>query len=93
MTELQPHTLIGRNQDLVSTDLDGEIVLMSIERGNYYGLESTARRIWELLDTPVSLATLCATLSREYAAPAEVIESDVRKFVAKMAQETIVTLS
>jgi len=93
MIELQSHTLIGRNKDLVSTDLDGEIVLMSIERGNYYGLERTARRIWELLDTPTSLDALCTTLSREYAAPVDVIEADVRQFVAKMAQESIVILS
>ncbi len=93
MPELHAHTLIERNPALVSTDLDGEIVLMSIERGNYYGLERTARRIWELLDAPLTLETLCATLEREFAAPAGVIEADVKRFVSRMAEETIVQLA
>lgn len=93
MSDLQAQTVIRRNPDLVSTDLDGEVVLMSIEQGNYYGLERTARRIWEMLEQPQALDALCVQLSREYDAPSEVIESDVKTFLGKMAKERIVTLS
>jgi hypothetical protein len=93
MIQLQSSTRITRSPELLATDLDGEVVLMSIERGNYYGLERSARRIWELLDTPKTLVELCASLGKEYAASPDVIEADVKKFVLKMFEETVVTLS
>jgi len=91
MPHLNLSTRIARCSTLLSTDLDGEVVLMSIERGNYYGLERTARRIWELLETPKTVGDLCACLGKEYAAQRETIEADVKKFVGKLLEEAVVT--
>lgn len=91
--ELNSNTTITRCNDLLVTDIDGETVLMSIERGSYYGLEKTARRLWELLETPCRFGELCERLAREYAAPVEVIEADVRAFVLDMTEERLVLLT
>ena len=93
MPELVATTLICRVGDLLATDVDGEMVLMNLERGFYYGLAGTARAIWDMLETPLHLEQLCSLLESKYAGPHEVIEADVRKFVAELSAETIVTLS
>jgi len=84
-------TTFKRHPDLLETTLDNEVVLMSIERGSYFGLENTGKRIWQLLETPQTLAQLQEALSNEYEAPPEVIARDVAGFLQKMLDNGVVT--
>ena len=93
MPDLLPTTLITRVDGLLATEVDGETVLMHVERGQYYGLARTAHMIWELLATPLTFEQLCALLEQRYAGPPEVIAADSRRFVQKMAEQTLVALS
>jgi hypothetical protein len=63
MSNIPSATLITRSTDIIATDLDGELVLMSIEKGNYYGIKGTALRIWELAETPCRVGPLCHPLA------------------------------
>ncbi len=92
MPEIQPSTLISRIDGLLATEVDGETVLMHLERGQYYGFARTAQRIWQLLEAPRSFADLCAALQEQYSGAAEAIETDTRRFVLKMAEESLVSL-
>jgi Coenzyme PQQ synthesis protein D (PqqD) len=83
--------LISRHPDLLETALDNEVVLISIERGSYYGLEATAKRIWQLLEQPQSRDQLVEALCREYDAQPEVIAKDLDVFLHKMLENGVVT--
>ncbi len=93
MPQILPATLISRSQDLLATEVDGETVLMHIEQGRYYGLAKTARAIWTLLETPLRFQELCGALQARYAGDPVAIAVDAERFVAQMADETLVTLS
>jgi hypothetical protein len=93
MTDILPTTLITRDPGLLATEVDGETVLMHVEQGQYYGLARTAHRIWQLLETPRSFASLCEALQQAYAGPAPAIEADTRRFVQQMADEALVSLA
>ena len=41
---------VARNDDIIFSDMGEETVMMSIDKGEYYGLDPVGRRIWELLD-------------------------------------------
>jgi Coenzyme PQQ synthesis protein D (PqqD) len=49
--------------------------------------------IWLQLEQPQTFAQLCEALGRRYAGAADVIAADTRRFVEKMAAETLVTLT
>ncbi len=83
---------IARSPELLETSLDNEIVLMSIERGNYYGLKTTARRIWQLIEEPTTFQDLITALTNEYAASPEEIEQDLYVFLQRMLDNKIVVL-
>ena len=93
MPDLLPTTLITRVDGLLATEVDGETVLMHVEQGRYYGLARTAHVIWELLATPLTLQQLCDLLEQRYASTPEQIVADTRRFVEKMAAESLVSLS
>jgi len=44
-----PADTIHRDDTLLSAVIDGEVVLMSVEKGRYYALDAIASDIWELL--------------------------------------------
>jgi hypothetical protein len=87
MRSFGPDDRLARSRELVSTELDQETVLMSINAGAYYGLEGPARTIWEKLETPLTFTQLVDSLVDEYSVSHETCASDVQKFLAEMEQE------
>ena len=82
-----PENRLFRTKDLLSTELDQETVLMSIDAGAYYGLAGVARSIWEKLENPTTFSELLNCLEREYFVSHETCVSDVRKFLAEIELE------
>ena len=92
MSAITETTTIVRAQKLLATDLDEETILMSIERGAYYGMEQTARRIWELVETPRTVTDLCQRLAEEYDVEPEVCRQDVLAFLEELRAEGLIVV-
>jgi hypothetical protein len=84
---------VSRVEGMLATELDGELVLMSIEHGAYFGLEKTARRIWDLLEEPQVVEALCARLSGEYNVARETCEPDILRFLEQLHAESLIVVS
>jgi hypothetical protein len=85
-------TTFVRRTNLVETEIDGEVVMMSLERGNCYGLDNSAARIWKLLEAPMSVAKLCEALSSEYAVDPEDCQAEVLTFLEQLRQENLIQI-
>jgi hypothetical protein len=82
-----PTSKLSRTENLLSTQLDEETVLMSIDAGAYYGLEGPARSIWEILETPTTFSALVESLVEKYRVSPETCAADVEKFLEEMERE------
>ncbi len=82
-----PEDRLSRVENLLSTELDQETVLMSLDAGAYYGLEGPARTIWETLAAPMTFSALVAGLVRQYQVSPENCAADVEKFLQAMQRE------
>lgn len=82
-----PGDRLFRAQDLLSTELDQETVLMSIDAGAYYGMAETARSIWEKLEKPLTFSALVDELVKEYQITPEACAADLQAFLGVMEQE------
>jgi len=78
---------LSRVQNLLSTELDQETVLMSIDAGAYYGLEGPARSIWEILETPLTFSALVDRLVEKYQVSPETCAADLERFLSEMERE------
>lgn len=71
------HDQVVANDDVLSTDVNGDVVMMDVDSGSYFGLDAISSDIWHRLAQPVTVEALCDDLLRDYDAPLDVIRRDV----------------
>ncbi len=91
-TNLTLLTLVSRHPDLIGTDMDGDLVMMSIEKGTYYGLSGVGPTIWALLVTPTTGQAISAALCEEYAVTPAQCEADVLTFLQTMEKNNLLVI-
>lgn len=79
-----------RCEDLLEADVNGEIVALHIEKGQCYGLNGVASRIWSMLAEPRSLDEICETLTGEYEVDPETCRSEVETLLGELRSEGLI---
>lgn len=67
------------------TAIDDEIVVMSLEDGDFFSLTGSARAIWLLIDGTRSRAAVLAALAAEFSCPEGEIAPDLDAFLADLS--------
>lgn len=88
---MDEQTVVVRVEDMMSADVDDEIVILNLARDNYIGLDAIGRRIWELLDTPTKIGAICEQLATEFEGTKEQIAADVLPFLSELSDEGLIT--
>lgn len=90
LTAICSESIIKRNEDLLSSDIDGEIVMMSIEKGSYYGVNLIGSRIWNIIEQPVKVSDIISLLLKDYDVSNDICEKDVLTFLNTLNRENII---
>lgn len=85
-------SMVQQSPEQICAEVDGEVVMMNIAQGNYYGLDSVGGRIWELIAQPRRVNELCDDLMREYAVDRAACEADVLRFLDHLAEHKLITV-
>jgi hypothetical protein len=79
------------NPEVLSTKIDEEAVLMSIEADSYFSLDPIGSHIWEVLsEKAASIDELVAVLSEEYEIDEATCRKDVGEFIAVMSEKKLI---
>lgn len=87
---IQLGTSIARNESILFSDLDDELLMMSIDNGEYYSVDAIGARIWSLLEEPTPVATLCNMLTNEFEVALATCQEDVLSFLNEMADLDVI---
>ncbi len=90
---LTDETRISRSAAVLTAEVDGEIVMMSIEQGRYFGLDDIGSDIWKRLEQPCSFHALIDRLVADYDADRATIAADVEALLGRMAAQDVVRLA
>jgi hypothetical protein len=90
--EITPDTLLQRKPDMLFNEIDGEVVMLSIENSEYYGMDKVGSRIWQLLENPIRFKDLVDRLMEEYEVSVEQCNQDTLNFIKKMIDKKILIL-
>jgi hypothetical protein len=86
------NSLITRNPSILFNDFDDGLMMMDIDSGNYFDVDSVGGRIWALLETPATLDGICESLVAEYAVDDETCRTETIGFIEELAGKGLVTL-
>lgn len=86
-------TLVTREAGMIEAEVAGELVGLHVDRGVCYGFNPTATRLWRLIETPQTLAALCAALAAEYDVEEARCRDDVVAVLKTLADDRLVTLN
>ncbi len=76
--------------DQVSCDLGGEAAILNLQSGTYYGLDPVGATIWNLLQTPKTLAELRDAIRAEYDVDSTRCERDLQDLLDKLAAQHLI---
>jgi hypothetical protein len=83
-------TAIRIRKDVVFRELEGEIVLLNLATGVYFGLDAVGTRIWGLIDGRRSAADIVATLTSEYEVDGDTCGADLARFLDTLRDNELV---
>ncbi|WP_186456949.1 PqqD family protein [Sphingomonas suaedae] len=81
------------NPAVLSTAVDGSVVLMDIESGRYFGFDPIATDIWTAIAQPCTIDSLCQDLAARYDAPIEQIRISVLAFLTDLQRKKLIEIS
>lgn len=93
MQKIGPESSIRRNPELLSVEMDGDLVMMSIESGNYFGVSGIGPHIWQLMETPRSLAELVESVCSEFEVDSATASADLLGFLGELSQNGMIEVS
>jgi hypothetical protein len=82
------HTVVARSEDVLVSEVDGKVVMMSIEKGTYSGLDAIGSEIWR----PMSVSEICDILMGSYAVKRGCCEKDVIAFLNDLASDDTIRI-
>jgi hypothetical protein len=77
-------------KDQVSSNLSGEVVILNLSAGMYYGLDEVGARIWELLQEPRTVSEIQETISMEYDVERSRVDHDVVALLQRLSDEKLI---
>jgi hypothetical protein len=86
--DLQSVVVAAQNQ--VSTGLEGEVVILNLQSGVYFGLKGVGARIWELMKEPVIASEICDAILSEFSVDRDRCEQDVLTILENMESSGLI---
>ncbi len=86
---ITPTAIVRRKADVMTAEVDGEIVVVSLDNGYYFGLNAISSDIWRRLAAPIRIDALCDALADHYSGDRTQIESDVLAFLQTLSERQL----
>lgn len=90
--KLLEDSLIVQGQGNIVSDMDGEKVMLNIEKGKYYNLGELGGSIWDLMKEPITFDQLVTELLTQYDVDNEVCVDQVTDFLTQLNDEGLMKI-
>jgi hypothetical protein len=65
-SSITPKMKLQRNENAISVDIDGETVMMDIDKGCYFALTGSGGHIWAALENPATIDEITQHVHEEF---------------------------
>ena len=83
-------SVITKNKEIDDADLDGEKVMMNLDKGQYFMMNEVGSRIWELIEGNTPIVNIIEALTNEYDVDEETCENTVMEFLGRLKDADLI---
>lgn len=87
------NSCVQHSSNVVSCEIDAKTVMLDIENGKYHGFNEVGSRIWQMISEPMEIDKICAILAAEFEISQEQCEVEVLRFLQKLDETKLITVS
>ncbi|CAN5374375.1 PqqD family protein [soil metagenome] len=80
---------ISQTGNALSTEVDGEMVLIGLETGRYFGLDAIGTAIWKRIELPCRVDALCTGLAEDFDGDPALISAETRAFLERLVEQDL----
>jgi hypothetical protein len=83
---------VKRSEDQMDADLGGELAILNLKTGIYYGLDEVGARIWALLKETQTVREIRNVILAEYAVDESCCERDLVRLLTELDQHKLIEI-
>jgi hypothetical protein len=85
-------SVLVQDKEPRAADVQGEVVVLSMRAGSYFGFNQVATEIWNMLAEPCRVGQIFASLAERHDVDAETLGRDVTPFLQKLVEDRLVRM-
>lgn len=85
--------IVLQNKEIDASDIDGEKVMMNLEKGEYFMFNPVASAIWDIIEQPIKVSGIIETLLKEYDVEPNVCEESVLGFLNELKDRNLINIT
>ncbi|MEM1167875.1 MAG: PqqD family protein [Cyanobacteria bacterium P01_H01_bin.35] len=78
---------------VVQETIEGEVVIVNLDKGDYYSLLNTGADIWSAIEKGHSTTEIIAEMTERYEGDRETIETAVNSLITQLREEEIIIVA
>ena len=86
------NTKVCQSKEIDDADLNGEKVMMNLDKGKYFALNSIGSRIWDIMKKEICVKDIINILLEEYIVDKETCENNVLNYLGLLKNEELITI-
>lgn len=82
-----------QNNEIDASDLNGDKVMMNLDKGMYFALNNVGSRIWDIIEKPRDLEEIVNILMAEYDVDKDECKNSVLSFLEGLERDELIKVS
>jgi hypothetical protein len=76
--------------NVIQETIDGEVIVVNLDNGNYYSLDNVGAGIWSLIESGAAVPEIVDRITQRYEGNHVDIENAVNQFVAELQRQALI---
>ena len=90
---MTPSSKITISPNVVSRAVGDETVILDLESGTYFGLDSIGARVWQMMEEGKTLSEICDVMVDEYDVSRETLEQDAVRLASELTAKRLISIA
>lgn len=93
MSTFSDDTKLSAAPEQLSSKLGGEMAILNLQSGVYFGLNSVGARVWELIQTSKTVGAIRDAILSEFDVTADIAQRDLQNLLVQMRDHGMIQLA